>query len=66
MLTTKLRDETVKRLKDRPASLKLKNIAETTGIPEGWLKMLAQNKIEDPGVNRIETLYTFLTNNKLL
>jgi hypothetical protein len=32
-----------------------------TLIPPNWLSMFASNKIKDPGVNRVEKLYTYLT-----
>lgn len=66
MIKTQLRDVTVEALKNRPASLKLRDIAEATAIPEGWLRMLAQGRIDDPGVNRVQTVYEHLTNKRLL
>jgi hypothetical protein len=65
-MTTKLRDRTIELLKNRPASLQLKDIAKATEIPEGWLKMLVQGKIIDPGVNRVQTVFEFLTKQPLL
>lgn len=61
MITTYFRDSTLDMLQNRPATLKLKKIAEDTGIPEGWLKIFAQGRIADPSVNRIETLNNYMT-----
>jgi hypothetical protein len=43
----------------------LKDIEKATEIPEGWLKRFSCNKIADPSVNRIETLYNYLSDKKL-
>lgn len=65
MVTTKFRDAVVKLLRERPATLKLKQVAEDTTIPEGWLKRLNQQRIDAPDPNRLETLYEYLTGKKL-
>lgn len=62
MITTDLRDQTIKLLKNRPVWMTLGIISMETTIPEGWLKSLSQNKIHDPSVNRIETLKNYLEN----
>lgn len=62
MITTDLRDRTIELLKNRPVWMTLGIISIETTIPEGWLKSLSQNKIEDPSVNRIETLKNYLEN----
>lgn len=65
MITTTLRDATLNLVTNRPAHLKLKQIADDTGVPEGWLKIFAQGRIEDPSVNRIETIYNYLSDKTL-
>jgi hypothetical protein len=62
MITTVLRDSTIKLLKNRPVWMTLDLISMETTIPVGWLKSLSQDKIENPSVNRIETLKNYLEN----
>lgn len=60
-IKTTLRDRTLSLLQDRPARVSLKLISEETGLPESWLSMFGQGNIDDPSVNRIETLYEYLS-----
>jgi hypothetical protein len=39
-----------------------RQIAEDTGLGYEWLTKLAQGRIPDPGVKRIETLHAYLAN----
>lgn len=64
MLTT-FRDSLIIAIQQRPRTRTLKQISNDTKIPEGWLKMFAQGKVENPCGNRMETLYTNLTGNTL-
>lgn len=57
---TKLRDETIKLLLDRPASLPMDTIAKEIGVSTSWLNTLARRKIANPGVVTIETLNLYL------
>lgn len=41
------------------------DIYKETHIPPPWLSQFAHDRIPDPGVNKIETLYTFLTGQPL-
>lgn len=60
MITTELRDKTIEMLRNRPATLTYEQIEQQTTIPAGWLKALARGVIEDPGVNRVQTLNSYL------
>lgn len=40
-------------------------IAKESGIPFYWLRKVNAGTIHDPGVNRIQKLYEFLTNKPL-
>ena len=62
MLTT-FRDSLINAIQNRPRRRTLKQISDETKIPEGWLKMFAQGRVENPCGNRMETLYTNLTGN---
>jgi hypothetical protein len=64
-IESKLKDRTIELLNNRPVWMLLKHIAQQTQIPEGWIKMLAQNKIAEPSVNRIEKIYEHLSNKPL-
>lgn len=65
MNTPKLRDKVLDLLANRPREQTLKGIAEATGLPEAWLKVFAQGRIQDPSVNRVETLYNYLSEKPL-
>lgn len=41
------------------------DIFKATDIPENWLWRFSDGRIPDPGVNRIECLYTHLTGRPL-
>lgn len=62
MIDTRLRDFTVKHLKNRSRSLTLKKISDDTDIPETWLAKFVQAKTDNPSVNYCLTLYQYLTN----
>jgi len=61
----KLRGKVLDLLSKRPRSMTYRDIAEATELPEPWLKTFAAGKISDPSVNRIETLYNYLTGTPL-
>ena len=44
----------------------LRIIGQATGIPFYWLKKLSASEIPNPGVNRIQQLFEFLTKKRLL
>lgn len=60
-----LRDKVLELLASRPRNTTYKDVAEATGLPEPWLKKFAANEIKDPSVNRVETLYNYLTGTPL-
>jgi hypothetical protein len=60
-MNTSLRDTTLKLLRNRPVTKTYRVIQTETGLPEGWLKSFANGQSVDPAVNRIETLYTYLS-----
>lgn len=54
------RDIALELLRNRPARISLKDIANDTGLTEGWLSMFSRDKIIDPSYTRLETLYEYL------
>lgn len=60
-MRTSLRDKTLELLRNRPVTKTYKIIEAETRLPEGWLKSFANGQSKDPAVNRIETLYTYLS-----
>ena len=40
---------------------KFRTIAEETGLDYFWLSSVAQGRIEDPGVRKMQRLYDYLT-----
>ena len=65
MIQTKLRDKTLELLINRPRSLTFESISKFTSLKVDWIKAFQNGKIEDPSVNKTETLYEFLINKKL-
>lgn len=41
------------------------DIFKATNIPDNWLYRFACDKVKDPGVNRVEALYAFLSGRQL-
>lgn len=64
-ITTTLYDATLKLLKDRSRSVVLKQISRDTGLTHSWLTLLCSGALENPSVNKIQTLYEYLSNSKL-
>lgn len=62
MITSKLRDKTLKLLRERKAKITMTSIAKDTDLPIGWLKSFHKDghKMEC-SVNRVETLFKHLT-----
>lgn len=60
-IKTSLRDNTLKMLKNRPASLTFTQISRDTGISVGWLKAFSCGQVDNPGVNTVETLGQYLS-----
>lgn len=51
-------------LRQRPANLLLKKIAEDTGVKYGWLSMFNQGKLANPSYAQLKTLYEYLVSLK--
>lgn len=58
---TEMRDKTLVLLRNRPEWMTFSKIAGETGLAVSWLSAFRNGKIENPGVNFIETLYNYLT-----
>lgn len=41
-------------------------IASESDLPFYWLRKFATGETKDPGVNRVQSLYEYLTNHKLI
>ena len=65
MTGTKFREKTLKLLRDRPASMNLKEVAEGSGLNEAWIRSFHQGKVNNPSVVFIEILYEFLAKKSL-
>lgn len=65
MQGTKLREKTLFLLKNRPATIKLKDVAEGAGLTEAWVKSFHLGNLTHPSVVHIETLYEYLSKTKL-
>ncbi len=64
-MKTSLRDRTLELLINRSIILTFKKISEDTQISEEWLSSFARNKISNPGVNTIQTLYEYLNKQEI-
>jgi transcriptional regulator with XRE-family HTH domain len=58
MDTISLLDTTVTLLRDRG---RYREVAEATGLGYDWINKLVQGQIKDPGVNKIERLHKYLS-----
>jgi hypothetical protein len=58
-----LYQETLKLLKDNNESLL--DIHKEANLPYFWLKKFKAGEIKDPSVNRVQSLYEYLTGKKL-
>ena len=63
-LLTSWRDEARNLLENRHRKVTYQKISDDTGLPVSWLKHFAMGILEDPGVNRIETLTEYLNARK--
>lgn len=54
------RDEAISLLKNRPARIKLKNLASEIGVSYSWLRAFESGKIPEPSVVSVQTLIVFL------
>lgn len=58
-------EKTLYLLQNRPRSQTYNEISTMTNIGESWLRMFGRGEIQDPSVNKIQTLYEFLSGEKL-
>ncbi len=56
--------ETLRLFRERRESLSL--IHERTGIPYYWLRKFIGGEVRDPGVNRTQRLYEYLSGSSLI
>lgn len=66
MISTRLRDRTQQLLRERPRTTTLEMIADATGLSARWIQDFGNDRSPDPGVCKVETLYTYLTGGPLL
>lgn len=59
---TTWRDETLRLLQNRPASLTLVEVSKLTGIPLPTIRLFARGKVKDPSVNFVEAINAFMKN----
>lgn len=52
---------TVTLLQNRPRTLTLEVIAKKTNTNIHWLERLARDEIPEPGINKVQRVYKFLT-----
>jgi transcriptional regulator with XRE-family HTH domain len=55
-----MKDIALKLLIDRPRNITYLDIANETGITVSWLRLFARNKIDEPGLSKIERLTNYL------
>lgn len=66
MSAHKLRDKTLKLFRDRPASMKMKDISEATGLTLSWLKKFhATGEQCNPSAEKLVILYDHISKVKL-
>lgn len=61
----RLHKKTLELLHNRPRTMTYEYIAEQTGLTFWWIQYFAKQKDKDPGVNKVETLYVFLSGREL-
>lgn len=64
-IKTSLRDTTLALLQERSVKLTFVKISEEIKVSETWLRMFSQDRIPNPGVNTIQTLYEYLSKKQL-
>ncbi len=60
-----IKDKTIELIKNRKPTIELKSIAKATGVSESWLSLFARNGIPKPDIGRVQTLYEYMSNNKI-
>lgn len=64
-MKSRLLDATLEALDNRPRKVTLAVIARDCQVSEPWLRSLIDGRIPNPGVCRIERLYTYLTKKEI-
>lgn len=59
--TPRIASRTRELLLNRPRTMTLDDIVAKTGLTKGWLNDFSTQSMRDHGVNKVETLYFFLT-----
>jgi hypothetical protein len=65
MGANKLQDRTRSLVQQRPRDVTLAHIAQATQTSVSWLKQFSRGKIDNPGVRKVEAVYTFLASKPL-
>lgn len=60
-----LHERTLHLLAHRPRNLTYEKIAEDIGINVFWIRAFARQKNDDPGVNKVQSLYEYLAGKSL-
>lgn len=58
-------DQTLSRLKNRPAGMSFKKISDATGLSKDWLSKLSRDLWEDPGIKKIAKLNEYFSQKEL-
>jgi hypothetical protein len=64
-IKTSLRDKTLEMLQNRSVKLTFTQISKETGLNETWIGAFHQNRVPNPGVNFVQTLYEYLSKRQL-
>lgn len=65
MISSRLLERTRQLWLVRDCSLSLLQVARLTGLSHSWLKHFDKNRSEAPAVDKIETLYRYLSGKEL-
>lgn len=65
MISSQLLKQTRKLWSARDADLTFKQVSRFTGLTQSWLKHFDSNRSEAPAVDKIETLYRYLSGKEL-
>lgn len=57
---------TIEAIKYRPSFITYKHIEEGTQVPQKWILDFVAGRVKGPNVNRVQAVYEFLTDRRLL
>ena len=60
-----LYEKTLKLIRNCPRNITYADIGHNTGLSIHWIEKFGQGKIKNPSVQKVQTLYEFLTGKKL-